>query len=422
MMKKAIVVGGGFAGVSAAINAKKEGVDVILIERTDKLGGLGNVGGIVRNNGRYSATEEAIMIGLGDIFNITDKISHFKNINFPNHNHASLYNVHLLDKTLKEYLYENNIEVKLQSRVIDLEMNNKSISSLTLSNKEKVHGDVFIDTTGTTGSMGNCRMYGNGCVMCILRCPTFGPRVSITELTGQKELISKKEDGSIGAFSGSCKLRMDSIDMSYQLKLKNEGKVIIKLDKDMVDIEKLKTKICQQYSSKDFAENIILLNTGSAKLMSPYIPLEKLRSIKGFESAIYEDPYAGGNGNSIRFLGTSKRDNNLKVNNIDNLYCAGEKSGFYVGHTEAICTGAVAGRNSARIAKGKKIYNLPENSIIGDFISYFNKLIEKGEYSTKLTFAGSTYFDRMKEKGWYTVDKSKIIDRLKKEDIYNIYS
>ena len=34
-----IVVGGGFAGVAAAISAAKEGVDVLLIERYNCLGG-----------------------------------------------------------------------------------------------------------------------------------------------------------------------------------------------------------------------------------------------------------------------------------------------------------------------------------------------------------------------------------------------
>ena len=49
----------------------------------------------------------------------------------------------------------------------------------------------------------------------------------------------------------------------------------------------LSLKSCQQYATKAYAENIILLDTGHAKMMAPFFPLEKLRSIPGFENARY---------------------------------------------------------------------------------------------------------------------------------------
>ena len=45
----------------------------------------------------------------------------------------------------------------------------------------------------------------------------------------------------------------------------------------------LSIKACQQYAINEFAENIILLDTGHAKMMTPYYPLEKLHKIPGFE-------------------------------------------------------------------------------------------------------------------------------------------
>ena len=45
---KVIVIGGGWAGCSAAIMAKKAGAEVEIYEKTDLLLGLGNVGGIMR--------------------------------------------------------------------------------------------------------------------------------------------------------------------------------------------------------------------------------------------------------------------------------------------------------------------------------------------------------------------------------------
>ena len=78
---KVLVIGGGWSGIAAAIQAKKSGAEVELFEKTDMLLGLGNVGGIMRNNGRYTASEELIAMGAGDLINITDKLSRHKNIN-----------------------------------------------------------------------------------------------------------------------------------------------------------------------------------------------------------------------------------------------------------------------------------------------------------------------------------------------------
>ncbi len=87
-MKKVVVIGGGWAGCAAAMGAKKAGADVVILERTDLLLGLGNVGGIMRNNGRYTATEESILLGGRELFEITDLYSRHKNIDFPGHKHA----------------------------------------------------------------------------------------------------------------------------------------------------------------------------------------------------------------------------------------------------------------------------------------------------------------------------------------------
>ena len=68
--------------------------------------------------------------------------------------------------------------------------------------------------------------------------------------------------------------------------------------------------------------------------MTTYYPLEKLRKIHGLERAKYVDPYAGSKGNSIRYLSVAQRTNDMKVKGVDNLFCGGEKSGLFVGHTD----------------------------------------------------------------------------------------
>ena len=183
-MAKVVVIGGGWAGCAAAIAAKKAGEDVLLLERTDLLLGLGNVGGIMRNNGRYTATEEAIALGARELFELTDEYATHTNMDFPGHSHATIYNVTKIERPVRDKIRDMGIEVRFISRVVDVKLDNDKIKAVVLSDGEIIYGDAFVDTTGTTGPMGNCLAYGNGCSMCVLRCPSFGGRVSITQKCG----------------------------------------------------------------------------------------------------------------------------------------------------------------------------------------------------------------------------------------------
>ncbi len=77
--------------------------------------GLGNVGGIMRNNGRFTAAEENILLGRGELFNITDKFSLHKNIDFPGHKHAYLYDVTKIEPAVRELLLSLGVILKLQN-------------------------------------------------------------------------------------------------------------------------------------------------------------------------------------------------------------------------------------------------------------------------------------------------------------------
>ncbi|BDR64329.1 FAD-dependent oxidoreductase [Clostridium tetani] len=418
---KVIVIGGGWAGASAAITAKKAGAQVILYEKTDMLIGLGNVGGIMRNNGRYTAAEELINLGAGDLIKITDKNTRHKNIDFPGHNHAWLYDVNKIEPDVRDYLKNLGIEINFMSRVVDIEKQGKRIIGIYLSDGTYVKGDVFIEATGSTGPMGNCLRYGNGCSMCILRCPSFGPRVSISARAGVEDLQGEREDDVYGAFSGSCKLCKESLSEDLLREIEEKGSVVLKVPPEDVNLDKLKLKVCQQYALKEFAENIILLDTGHIKLMSSYYPLDKLRKIKGLEKAKYIDPYAGGKANSIRYLSVAPRRDSMKVKGIDNLFCAGEKSGLFVGHTEAMCTGALAGHNAVRHLLGMPLLILPKTLAIGDLISYANfKMATKEGRRKRYTFAGAEYFDRMKNTGLYSTDNQEIVKRVEKLNLLGI--
>lgn len=413
-MPKVVVVGGGWAGCGAAIAAAKAGANVTLLERTDMLLGTGLVGGIMRNNGRFTATEEMMALGGGDLFEVTDEVSRHKNIEFPGHKHASLYDVAKVEPAVRNRLAKYNISFRTEARVRDIHMEGSKITAAVIDETDAIAGDAFIDASGTAGPQGNCGKYGNGCAMCIYRCPTFGGRVSIAGKAGVKEIIGKKADGSFGAMSGSCKLHKDSIRDDIVEGLNKTGVDIVPIPAELRKQEALSQKACQQYALAEFAENIILLDTGHAKLMSPYYPLEKLRHIPGFENARFEDPYSGGIGNSIRYVGMCPRDNALKVKgDVDNLFCAGEKAGLLVGHTEAIVTGALAGHNAVRFALKKELLELPLSLAVGDAIAHVNEQMQTEEGLTKkYTFSGSVYFQRMKEKGLYTTDINEIRQRV----------
>lgn len=333
-MSKVIIIGGGWAGCAAAISAKKAGASVTILERTDLLLGLGNVGGIMRNNGRYTATEEAIVLGAKELFELTDKYSTHKDIDFPGHKHATIYNVTKIEKPVRDMILDMGIEVRFFSRVVDVELEDNNIKKVILEDGEKLEADAFVETTGSSGPMGNCTKYGNGCAMCVLRCPAFGGRVSITSRCEIEDMIGQRKNDEYGAFSGSMKLLKESLSEEIQKQLNENGCSVVPLPDELVNAEKLDIKVCQQYNLPEFSENVVLIDTGHAKLMTPFYNLEKLRSIPGFENAIIVDPYAGGKANSIRYLSVAPRDNYMRAKGIGNLFVAGEKSGFYVGHTE----------------------------------------------------------------------------------------
>ena len=327
---------------------------------------------------------------------------------------------------MRSLLKDMGVEIRLMSRAIDVEKRREEpivVDRILLADGEKVEGDVFIETTGSTGPMGNCLTYGNGCCMCILRCPAFGPRVSITQKAGKSDIMGKRKDGAFGAFSGSGKLEKSSLSDEIRKKLEKTGVAVIPVPKEEIVKEKLDLKVCQQYALNEYAENIILLDTGYAKIMTPFFPLESLRRVPGFENARYVDPYAGGKGNSIRYLSVAERENTMKASGIENIFCGGEKSGLFVGHTEAISTGSLAGHNAVRYLKGMKLLELPTGLAIGDLISFANEnLRHEDGLMTRYTFAGAEYFKRMKEKGLYSTDPAEIRERVRRYGLEDIYS
>lgn len=410
---KIVIVGAGWAGISAAYQASKSNNDVILIERTDMLLGSGLVGGIMRNNARFTGLEEIKYMGAGTLIDIIDNCCIHKNIDFPGHKHASLYDITKIENEIKNLLLKQNINIKFQTRIDKVSVKNNKIINV-MSKDEEFFGDIFIDATGTAGPINNCIKYGNGCASCIFRCASFGGRVSLTNLCGIKEDIGTKRNNTFGSMSGSCKIFKKSLSKEIRNKLEKDGFSIITLKENEIE-DHLDLKACQQYALPEYKNNLILLDTGEAKLMTPFYSLENLRKIDGFENVRYIDPYSGGIGNSMRFFSISPHTNDLRVQGIDNLFCCGEKANL-VGHTEAIITGILAGYNANKLSINRELLIFPTTTCAGLAIDYSNK----NKFDEKYTLSGSVLFEYIKELNLYSTDEDIIKNRITENNLYNI--
>jgi hypothetical protein len=115
----------------------------------------------------------------------------------------------------------------------------------------------------------------------------------------------------------------------------------------------------------------------------------------------------------MRYLALSPRDNTMKVDGLVNVFCGGEKAGLLVGHTEAIITGSLAGRNAGRAAQGKSVDAISTSLASGFGIAYVreNMKTEAG-LRKKYTFSGSVLFNKMKEENLYLTNPEEIQHRV----------
>ncbi|MCI8608380.1 MAG: FAD-dependent oxidoreductase, partial [Firmicutes bacterium] len=167
----------------------------------------------------------------------------------------------------------------------------------------------------------------------------------------------------------------------------------------------------------------IVIDTGEAKLMTPFFELEKLRQIEGFEEVRFLDPLGGSQGNSVRYMSVGEREANMQAKGISNLFLGGEKSGLFIGHTEAISTGSLAGYNASRAAAGLETLRLPKTLAIGELLDYGLEMLkeEDGLYH-RFTFAGGEFLERMKERGLYRTSVREIRKIVEAEGLLGVYN
>lgn len=421
MSKHVIVVGGGFSGVAAALQAAKEGAEVTLFERTDMLLGCGLRAGVMNQNARLTASLEAKAMGAGEVFQVLESLKIKDNIYIPGTENGYSYDVARSEAAIRALLISYGVRVKLETRITDIVKEGEDRLRAVVDERGNVHeAEAFVDATGTFGTVEQCSTYGPGCVMCILRCPTFGDRVSLTTLANAPEVRRESiVDGKlyVGGRVASVCFYKETLSEEIRKGLAERGEVVLPLPREFVNYRILKIKASTAFDRKELAEHMFLVDIGPvAKAFHlTYFPLERIRRIPGFEFASIEhaqNPVKFGEAGFVRFLSMAKRDNYMRVEGFDNLFCAGEKSGPLHGVCDVIVTGILAGHNAAMRALEGDLMALPRECLIGDFIAFIKEKMEE-PITKSYSLGGGEYFTRAKELGLYLKDELEVRDKIK---------
>ena len=195
-MNKIIVIGGGPAGMLAAVSASKENTKVILLEKNDRLGKKLFITGKGRCNITNSADKDVIMKNIMtnpkfmfsalDVFDNNDicrlleehgcKVKEERGGRiFPVSDHSSD-----VIKALSKMLDEKNVEVRLNSEVKSIEKK-EDVFKITLGDKKVLECDAVILTTGGlsypgTGSTGDGLRFAGALGHSVKKCtPSLVP-------------------------------------------------------------------------------------------------------------------------------------------------------------------------------------------------------------------------------------------------------
>ena len=154
-----VVVGGGIAGVSAAVAAARKGVSVLLLEKSIVLGGLATAGLIswyeplCDGCGKqmiYGIAEELIKLSMKDSFDTVDP-AWLDKTGTPTKRYTNRFSPTMFAMTLDEYLQENNVTIMLDSHAVYPVMEGKTCLGVMVENKsgkEFYPAKAVIDATG----------------------------------------------------------------------------------------------------------------------------------------------------------------------------------------------------------------------------------------------------------------------------------
>ena len=150
IMYDVIVVGGGFAGVSAAISAAREGMRVLLIDKNNCLGGAATECLVNPFMPYWTMNEdqtERVFLTQGIFSEIYDCMDAFGGI----HINRITFDEECLKLVLCRMVQKENIDLLFHSYLIDAQTQDGVVKSITVANKsgkQTFSADYFIDATG----------------------------------------------------------------------------------------------------------------------------------------------------------------------------------------------------------------------------------------------------------------------------------
>lgn len=140
------VIGGGFAGVAAAIAAAREGAKVLLVEKGNCLGGTA-VHSLVTPFMRYTAKldGEATPINAGIFLSIVNELKTRSTM------HRASFSAEYLKIILNDMVLEAGVELLFHAKIFKAKKNGEKIKSVCLATTEgvtEIAADYFIDASG----------------------------------------------------------------------------------------------------------------------------------------------------------------------------------------------------------------------------------------------------------------------------------
>ncbi len=147
-----VVVGGGFAGVAAAISAARAGLEVLLVEKGNSLGGaaVNNLVNPFMKNSTYieiNGKKELFEFSQGIYSEIRERLAKVGAID----KDGFVFHEEYLKLILNRMVLEANAELLFHTRLIDATMDDNKVTVIKFANKAgqfDCYADYYIDTTG----------------------------------------------------------------------------------------------------------------------------------------------------------------------------------------------------------------------------------------------------------------------------------